>query len=124
MSQIRIIVGLVAVVALLFGGWTIRGWYEGNLDLLRERVTRAAIDEALESHSDVARVVEEKLSGLKANQTVIDRGVTREVIKPVYRNVCLPGAGVGLLNAAALNDTSQLPAEPDGDVPEDAADPQ
>ncbi len=124
MSQIRIIVGLVAVVALLFGGWTIRGWYEGNLDLLRERVTRAAIDEALESHSDVARVVEEKLSGLKANQTVIDRGVTREVIKPVYRNVCLPGAGVGLLNAAALNDTSQLPAEPEGDVPEDAADPQ
>mgnify|MGYP004447520381 CR=1 FL=1 len=124
MSQIRIIVGIAAVVALLFGGWTIRGWYEGNLDLLRERVTRAAIDEALESHSDVARVVEEKLSGLKANQTVIDRGVTREVIKPVYRNVCLPGAGVGLLNAAALNDTSQLPAEPDGDVPEDAADPQ
>lgn len=124
MSQIRIIVGLVAVVALLFGGWTIRGWYEGNLDLLRERVTRAAIDEALESHSDVARVVEEKLSGLKANQTVIDRGVTREVIKPVYRNVCLPGAGVGLLNAAAINDASQLPAEPDGDLPAATADPE
>ncbi len=123
MNQVKLIASLVAVVALLFGGWTIRGWYEGNLDLLRERVTRAAIDEALENHSDVARAVEEKLSGLKANQTVIDRGVTREVIKPVYRNVCLPDAGVGLLNAAALNDTSQLPAEPDGDVPEGATDP-
>lgn len=124
MNQVKLIASLVAVVALLFGGWTIRGWYEGNLDLLRERVTRAAIDEALENHSDVARAVEEKLSGLKANQTVIDRGVTREVIKPVYRNVCLPGAGVGLLNAAALNDASQLPAEPDGDLPGDTANPE
>lgn len=124
MSQIRVIVGLVAVVGLLFGGWTIRGWYEGNLDLLRERVTRAAIDEALESHSDVARVVEEKLSGLKANQTVIDRGVTREVIKPVYRNVCLPGTGVRLLNAAAVNEIAGLSAEPDGEMPKDAANPE
>ena len=124
MNQVKLIAGLVAVVALLFGGWTIRGWYEGNLDLLRERMTRTAIDSALQSHSEVAQVVEEKLSGLKANQTVIDRGVTREVIKPVYRNVCLPGAGVGLLNAAALNDASQLPAEPDGDLPADTANPE
>lgn len=116
---------VLAVAAALVGiGWVGKGWHEDSKELERQKATADAIAAALKSDSKIAAVVEEKLSGLKANQTVIDRGVTREVIKPVYRNVCLPGAGVGLLNAAALNDTSQLPAEPDGDVPEDAADPQ
>jgi|TARA_A100000171_G_scaffold24120_2_gene22437 hypothetical protein len=113
---------LAIVGGIAFGGWTARGWHEDSKELERQKATADAITAALQSDSKIAAAVEEKLSGLKANQTVIDRGVTREVIKPVYRNVCLPGAGVGLLNAAALNDASQLPAEPDGEMPAATAD--
>ncbi|MEQ3723500.1 hypothetical protein [Alcanivorax sp.] len=113
---------LAVVAGVAFGGWTVRGWYEGDLEAARLKATSAAIQVALDDHAAIAQAVEGKLATLKANETVIDRGVMREVIKPVYRNVCLPAAGVRLLNAAAINDIAGLPTEPDGEVLDGAAD--
>jgi len=110
------LVVLAVVAGIAFGGWTARGWHEDSKELERQKATADAITAALQSDSKIAAAVEEKLSGLKANQTIIDRGVTREVVKPVYRNVCLPGSGVRLLNAAATNEIASLSAEPDGAI--------
>lgn len=118
------LVVLAVAAALVWIGWVGKGWHEDSKELERQKATADAIAAALKSDSKIAAVVEEKLSGLKANQTVIDRGVTREVIKPVYRNVCLPESGVRLLNAAAINDTAGLPTEHDGEVPGDTAHPE
>ena len=113
---------IAAAAGLIWLGWLSRGWFEDSQELERQRITAAAITAALQSDSKIAAAVEEKLSGLKANQTIIDRGVTREVVKPVYRNVCLPGSGVRLLNAAATNEIASLSAEPDGEMPAATAD--
>ena len=115
---------LAIVGGIAFGGWTARGWHEDSKELERQKATADAITAALKSDSKIAAAVEEKLSGLKANQTVIDRGVTREIQKTVYRNVCLPGTGVSLLNAAATNDITGLSAEPDGEMPAATANPE
>ena len=115
---------LAIVGGIAFGGWTARGWHEDSKELERQKATADAVTAALQSDSKIAAAVEEKLSGLKANQTIIDRGVTREVVKPVYRNVCLPGSGVRLLNAAATNDIAVLSAEPDGEMPAATANPE
>ncbi|MZR63848.1 hypothetical protein [Alcanivorax sp. DP30] len=116
---------VLAVAAALVGiGWVGKGWHEDSKELERQKATADAITAALKSDSKIAAAVEEKLSGLKANQTVIDRGVTREIQKTVYRNVCLPGTGVSLLNAAATNDITGLSAEPDGEMPAATANPE
>lgn len=118
------LVVIAAVAGLIWLGWLSRGWFEDSQELERQRLTAAAITAALQSDSKIAAVVEKKLSGLKANQTVIDRGVTREIQKTVYRNVCLPGTGVRLLNAAATNDITGLSAESDGQMPAATANPE
>ena len=118
------LVVLAIAAGLVWIGWVGKGWHEDSKELERQKATADAIAAALKSDSKIAAVVEKKLSGLKANQTVIDRGVTREVIKPVYRSVCLPGNGVSLLNAAATNDITGLSAEPDGEMPAATANPE
>lgn len=114
----------LAVIALIAGiaggGWIGRGWYEDSKALAEERGAQAAIDAAMARESKIAKHVQERLSQLQANQRVIDRGVIREIQKPVYRNVCLPDAGVRLLNAAA----QALPAEPADQMPRDSPNPE
>ena len=110
------VVALIAAIAA--GGWVGRGWYEDSRDLAEERGAQAAIDAAMERESKVAEKVEDRLADLKANERIIDRGVIREIQNPVYRNVCVPESGLRLLNAAARGEA--LPAEPAGEVPDDA----
>lgn len=110
------VVALIAAIAA--GGWVGRGWYEDSRDLAEERGAQAAIDAAMERESKVAEKVEDRLADLKANERIIDRGVIREIQNPVYRNVCVPESGLRLLNAAARGEP--VPAEPAGEVPDDA----
>lgn len=112
-------VNLYLIVAgLAFGiGWTVRGWLEDSQDMAVERAATAIRELALTRESEIAAKVEAALSKLKANQTVIDRGIIRETEKPVYRNVCLPDSRViGMLNAAAQGAAAD-PAELAGEVP-------
>lgn len=111
-----VVLAVLAVIA--GGGWVGRGWYEDSQDLAEERGAQAAIDAAMERESKIAEKVEGRLADLQANERIIDRGVIREIQNPVYRNVCLPAGGLRLLNAAARGEA--LPAEPAGEVSDDA----
>ncbi|WP_417216572.1 hypothetical protein [Alcanivorax sp.] len=111
------LVVLAVIAGIAFGGWTARGWYEGKKDLAALKAAQAAIDAAMARESDIAQAVEEKLANLKANQTVIDRGVIREVVKPVYQRVCFEPDLVRMLN---LESGEALPADLTGQVPGDA----
>lgn len=111
------LVVLVVIAGITFGGWTARGWYEGKKDLAELKAAQAAINAAMARESDIAQAVEEKLAALKANQTVIDRGVIREVVKPVYQRVCFEPDLVRMLN---LESGEALPADLADQVPGDA----
>lgn len=120
--QIKLIAGLAVVAGLFFAGWQVRGWHEDSRQLAATEAVQKAIDAAMGRESKIAAAVESKLSELKANQTVIDRGVIREVVKPEYRNVCLPDAALRLLADAARGEAKGDTAKPADKVPGPAAD--
>ena len=111
------LVVLAVIAGIAFGGWTARGWYEGKKDLAALKAAQAAINAAMARESGIAQAVEEKLATLKANETVIDRGVIREVVKPVYQRVCFEPDLVRMLN---LESGEALPADLADQMPGDA----
>lgn len=107
---------------LLFGiicfkaGWLIKGWQGDSQLLAVERAAQQIVEAARDRESEIAGTVEARLAELKANQTVIDRGVIREIEKPVYLRVCLEPGAISLLNAAARGEPARDPAGPAGEV--------
>lgn len=92
---------LVATAAsLAAGGWVVRGWYEGNLMVAVLEDRAALVEKVRGDVSGIAQQVETKLAKLKANERIIDRGVIREIQKPIYQRVCFEPELVELLNAS------------------------
>lgn len=116
MIPLRTYIAIAAAAAIAIGGWTARGWYEGSKQLVATEAAMETARIAMQRESDIAKTVETKLANLQANQTVIDRGVIREIQNPIYRSVCLPDAAVRLLNAAAKGAAAD-PADAAGQVP-------
>lgn len=98
-------------------GWLIKGWQGDSQQLAVERAAQQIVDATRQRESDIAGTVEARLQELKANQTVIDRGVIREIEKPVYLRVCLDQPAISLLNAAARGEPARDPAKPAREVP-------
>lgn len=106
------------VVAGAFGaGWTSKGWLEDSRDLAAQKAREALAAQVREDMGKVSAHVEQRLSELRANERVIDRGVIREIQKPIYKRVCFEPELVRLLNDAQLGN----PSEPAGEVPEGAS---
>lgn len=105
------------VAAIFASGWNVKGWQVDSVNLAVEQAAKAIRDDAIERESDIAGKVEAKLSTLKANQTVIDRGIIREIQNPIYQRVCLEPGAISLLNAAARGEAQAVPAKPAGQVP-------
>lgn len=96
----------IAVIAIVLGGsafsgWHGRGLHEDSKALVALEVKTEQVALAQARESAIAKVVTEKLSQLTASETIIDRGIVREIEKPIYRNVCLGAELVGMLNSAA-----------------------
>jgi hypothetical protein len=113
----------VAATAIGTGGWLARGWFEDSKDLAAVEAQHALAAEIRKGQAEVSAQVEKRLSELRANERVIDRGIIREIQKPVFHNVCIPADSESfrLLNLAAQGQPAR---ESDGQVPEkpDAAD--
>lgn len=108
---------MLAIAASLATGWQVRGWLEDSDRLAAKTATEAALTAAMARESSIAAAVEQRLSGLQASETVIERGVIREIEKPIYRNVCLGDDAVRLLNAAASGQAASDTAILAGTVP-------
>ena len=113
---------LIATAASLSaGGWVVRGWYEGNLIVAVLEDRAALVDAVRGDVSGIAKQVETKLAKLKANERIIDRGVIREIQKPIYQRVCFEPELIELLNASLRGEPAPGPAEPAGEVPSGAS---
>lgn len=84
--------------------------------LTEERAARLVADAAMAREADIAGVVESRLAELDANERIIDRGVIREIQKPIYRRVCLGDDAIRLLNDAAAGRTAES-TEPPAQMP-------
>ena len=106
------------VVAGAFGaGWTSKGWLEDSKDLAAMEAQEALAEKIREGQAKISKQVEQRLSELRANERIIDRGVIREIQKPVYQRVCLEPGAIRLLNSVA---NGQAPGKPDGKSSNDA----
>lgn len=108
---------LIIASAAFAAGWLVHGWKEDSANLAVERAAQAITEKAMARESDIAGKVEQTLAGLSANQTVIDRGIIREIEKPIYMRVCLEPGAISLLNAAARGEAPAAAAEPGAKVP-------
>lgn len=111
---------IIAAIGLAVG-WTTKGWQQDSVNLAVERAAKKIADDATARDSDIAKTVQDKLATLTANQTVIDRGIIREVQKPIYQRVCLEPDAIRLLNAAARGEAPDDPGKSAGKVPGRAA---
>lgn len=111
--KLKLIAGTALIAGIAYSGWMARGWFEDSKDLAAQKAQEALAAAIREEMSGISRQVENRLGELRANERVIDRGVIREIHKPIYQRVCLEPDAVRLLNAAAKGDA---PREPDGEV--------
>lgn len=115
----KLLAGAISVSAVFGAGWTAKGWLEDSRDLAAQKAREALAAQVREDFAGHSRNVESRLSELRANERVIDRGIIREIEKPVFRNVCIPPGGDAfrLLNLAAEGEAAgelddQVPADP------------
>lgn len=111
----------VTVAGIASGSWMARGWYEGNQDLAALQAQNALAESLRDDLGKVSRDMEKQIAGLKPSETVIDRGIVREIQTEVFRNVCVPPGSDSfrMLNRIA---NGQGPREPSDQGAEDAAD--
>lgn len=122
MMKFKILGTLALLATIAFSGWQARGWFEDSQALTAERAARQVIEAEMSRESKVAKAVEKQLARLEPTERVIDRGIIREIQKPIYQRVCLEPEFVRLLNVAAKGEAASLPAEPSDKVPGATAD--
>lgn len=109
---------LIAAAVISIGGtsWAARGWFEDSKNLAAVEAQAALAAEIRQGQASIAKQVEDRLSELKVSERIIDRGIIREIQKPIYQRVCFEPGIIRMLNAAA---SGMAPAESDGQVPAD-----
>lgn len=101
MKKLTLLASAAALAATFAAGWQVASWQNDSHALTAERAAQQAINAAMARESEIAANVEQRLSELQANERVIDRGIIREIQKPIYQRVCLEPDAIRLLNHAA-----------------------
>lgn len=116
MKKLTLLASAAALAATFAAGWQVANWQNESQQLTAERAAQQAINVAMARESEIAANVEQRLSELQANERVIDRGIIREIQKPIYQRVCLEPDAIRLLNHAAAG-TVPDSAEPNDTLP-------
>jgi|SRR5690554_3040095 len=114
--KVKLLIVAVVLVAVGLGGWTARGWFEDAKRLAVVEDRQELAEQIRGDVSGIAQSVETRLGELRANERVIDRGIIREIQKPIYQRVCAEPAVVRMLNAALRGEPVSGSAEPVGEV--------
>ncbi len=117
----RLIIMAVVALGLASTGWASRGWFEDAKRLAVAEDRQELAEQIRGDVSGIAKSVEQRLGELQANERIIDRGIIREIQKPIYQRVCAEPAVVRMLNAALRGEPEPGSAEPVEEVPEGAS---
>jgi hypothetical protein len=96
-----IIVG-ITLLGSFYAGY-IYSTYQHQSDVISDMIDRQDIlREYMARESEIASIVEERLSTLSANERVLERERVRIVEKPVYNISCIDADGQALIKRYAL----------------------
>ncbi|WP_447555696.1 hypothetical protein [Vreelandella sp. EE22] len=101
MNRLYLLASAAALAITFTAGWQVSNWQNESHQLTAERAARKAIAAGLARESEIAANVETRLAELTANERIIDRGIIREIQKPIYQRVCLEPDAIRMLNHAA-----------------------
>lgn len=81
------------VGASFSAGWTARGWKDSvaALETARQLDEKHAMLSTYKD--DVLKALDARIEARNSNRQVVERIITKEVEKPVYKNVCLADEG-------------------------------
>lgn len=122
------IIVIAGLASAFFAGWYGAGLYQDSQQLLIER---AATETAAKNRqyteqiaSDSARLLESKLEELRANEIHTEKVIQKELVKPVFSNICASDEYVRLFNAAAERTERALSGKPVNPLPDHPATPE
>ncbi|MGQ7261204.1 hypothetical protein [Vreelandella sp. V005] len=116
MNKLTFLASAAALAGTFAAGYQVAHWQNDSHALTAERAAQQAIDAAMNRESEIAAHIEQRLGELQANERVIDRGIIREIQKPIYQRVCLGPDAISLLNHAAAG-TAPDSTEPNAALP-------
>lgn len=100
-DQLKPYIIAVAAAALLFAGWTGRGWYEDSKDLAAANAVEKARDAMIEVASGISQKTEGAIKGIRIeNRTIYNETSTQIVEKPIYRACVIPEDDLARINRA------------------------
>lgn len=99
---IRIIAVLVIFAAGLGAGWRIKAAFVAERDLAIKEASDQFQTDYRNYESEQARILEDTLKRLKANERVIEKERVRIVENPVYKQECFDKQGVDLVEKARI----------------------
>ncbi len=95
--MIQLYAGVAAAAILFGGGWTARDWYQAKQDLKQVEL----LEEIKEAQREPAKLVEEKLQELKANERTVEKWRVKVVERDVYNLSCVDDDGLRILKSLA-----------------------
>ena len=100
-SNIKIISVLALMLACSYGGYKFNDYKrDSELSAAKEAAQEVAKG-LMDRESEIARMVENKLSDLRANERVVERERLKIVEKPVYQVNCIDEDGQSLIEKYA-----------------------
>ncbi|CAI2036206.1 hypothetical protein [Serratia quinivorans] len=124
MAQAKPFIVLALLAAMFWAGWFTAGLYSDSQQLVIERAATAGAEKSRRytEHmaGESARLLENKLAELSANETHTERVIRTEVVKPVFSNVCATADYVRLFNAATDSAERTLSGQFVGPMPGNA----
>lgn len=92
---------LAALLAVSFyGGWRTKGAYVAERDLAIKEASQAFTKTYQTAEAGTAKVLEDRLAYLKANERLVIREIPKFITRDVYRNECLDADGLHAIESA------------------------
>lgn len=110
----RVVAGLTVAFA---AGWQAASWQRDSVDLAVTRASVAVAEQARQALQVLANQSGAALeSKLEALRNVPNKTVYREIVKPVFTNVCLSAEFVSLYNDAVNHTERVLSGKPEKEM--------
>lgn len=91
----------LCLFAAFGAGWQSATWHNASVKLALDELATTVKRDIEQSHATAAEQLEHKLQELKANERHFEATIQTEIIKPVFKNVCVSDEFVRLYNAVA-----------------------
>lgn len=116
MTLVHKLIVMLCLIALAFGaGWRTKAAFVAERDLAVAEAKQQFLDAYQNAESGKAKLLEDKLADLRANERTIEREKLKIIDRPVYLNTCLDADGLRLIESARAGKTNA--GKPADEVP-------